>query len=146
MSAISIKRLIDDYLRAVEHGVSLLKQEFKAEDLLAAWLRRDIPKEGTLSDGLRFKFHGVGCFLIYEDMDVNFDFGPKGRSDGFDAWRLWEYSSQCAEQYPEFRSENAVKKALDDLIVEGTVVSPNWEPSRHLLYYTSSVLERGDEA
>src|SRR5689334_16822660 len=93
------RRLIRDYQQAVQMVVSALKMRFGREDLLTAHHQGQIPKEGTVG-AVAFTFHGVGCRGTLGTIEVDFDFGPDGRTDGFDAWRLWDFARQSPAKYP----------------------------------------------
>ncbi len=81
-------QVIDSYQATIENAVELMKTMLGHNDLLSAWMSRKINKESQLTPWLSYKFHGVGCFLIFDCYDINFDFGPNGRCDGFDEWRI----------------------------------------------------------
>lgn len=35
--------------------------------------------------------HGYGIELVIDGMNIDFDWGDQGESDGFDGWRLWNF-------------------------------------------------------
>lgn len=39
-------------------------------------------------DGVQVRKHGYGIELIHPDFQIDFDYGPSGECDCFDAWRL----------------------------------------------------------
>ena len=106
------------------------------DDFLAAYRRDEVPKSGTLDDQheTRYTFHGAGCHVQSVRGEVDFDFGPDGRFDGFDGWRLWQFAAHHQEQYPQFQREAVVESVLGELVADGLVVRPRWLPSPHLCY------------
>jgi hypothetical protein len=43
-------------------------------------------------NGVEVCTHGYGIWLIFPDLDIDFDWGDHGESDGFDVWRLWNFA------------------------------------------------------
>lgn len=134
MDPFAIGRLILDYQQAVRDIVLALQASSGCTDLLAARRQGQIPKDGAIGT-VEYSFHGIGCWACINGVEVDFDFGPAGRYDGFDAWRLWHFAQQFQETYPQFQSEKAVNNALVDLARRGTIECPKLEPSRHLWYF-----------
>lgn len=128
-------QVIDSYLSEIESAVKLMKDLLSYDDLLNAWLNRKVAKEGQLTPKLSYKFHGVGCLLIFDKYDINFDFGPNGRCNGFDEWRLNDYISQKLADYPEYQNPSKLKEDFNELVAAGVIICPRWEPSKHLYYY-----------
>ena len=127
------RKLIGDYQTAVQTVVAALRAGFGCNDLLSARRRGKIPKDGMIS-GVEFSFHGVGCRGIVDGIEVDFDFGPDERTDGFDAWRLWGFAKQKPAIYPQFRQLEDVESALGMLGREGEIECPRTAPSPHLWY------------
>lgn len=129
-------KLIKDYQLHVLDAVQAMQQQFGVDDLLAAWHRGDIPQRGSLDDSheAQFHFHGVGLTFESVHGEADFDFGPNGRCDGFDGWRLWRFATSHADQYPDFQREAVVESVLGELVTDGIVVRPRWMPSPHLCY------------
>lgn len=131
-----VRDLIQRYQEAVDGIVSALRHAFKEWDLLGAQRRGEIPREGTLGE-LEYWFHGVGCRAIANGTEVDFDFGPDGRTDGFDAWRLWTFARQNAARYPKLQRREDVEAALACLEASGEIERPRSAPSPHLWYLRS---------
>lgn len=125
--------LIRRYVEVASRYAANLREEFRQNDLLYAVNSHRMPREGFLPSGARYTFHGVGCTIEDPAVNIDFDFGPEGRSDGFDAWRLCGF----AQQLPEFASLHdlpSIERGLEQLRREGLVRQPRWEPSPHLFY------------
>ena len=43
-------------------------------------------------NGVGFYAHGYGVELKLEGMTIDFDWGPEGETDGFDGWRLYNFT------------------------------------------------------
>ncbi|WHI48193.1 hypothetical protein [Microbulbifer sp. VAAF005] len=109
MISVEFKKVVDDYLAAVGKGISLFKKEVGEMPPLEAWRDKKLPQSGSFPSGVEYQFHGIGCLLIFNDCEVDFDFGPDNRSDGFDLWRLSGYISSCPQKYPAYSEENLKK-------------------------------------
>ena len=144
-----MQNLIRSYQKQVSSVVEALRRELGSNDLLADWHSGAIPQSGTLSGGIHFSFHGVGCTATASDYLVNFDFGPGGRHDGFDAWRLWQFARSKAKDYPDLQDVDDVRREVQRLASRGVVWCPNKYPSGHLFYLSSDPmvedLKRGGE-
>src|SRR5205807_2697053 len=85
--------LIHQYQSAASKAVDGLKASTKARDLLTEWRAGRIAQRGQLQNPKGwYQFHGVGCRFETGGLIVDVDFGPEGRHDGFDGWRLWQFS------------------------------------------------------
>lgn len=127
------RKLINDYQNVVRKVVAALRVGFGCNNLLAAWHDGKIPKDGVINE-IEFSFHGVGCRGIVDGLEVDFDFGPDGRIDGFDAWRLWNFATERPVAYPQFQQLKEVEAALERLARSGEIECPETHPSRHLFY------------
>ncbi len=141
MTAYALQGLIREYLAAVAEAVAILRGEMGRTDLLPAVGSMQIPRRGPLHSGGIYEFHGVGCRVSRSEASVDFDFGPNGRTDGFDAWRLSSYARETGK-YPEFHSEAVTDAALAELDRAGLVFRPGWQPSPHLYYCVEPQTER----
>lgn len=124
--------LIGRYLLATQEANAILRSVAGTDDLLGAVRCGRFPREGVLSE-FAYKFHGVGCQVIRSGVSLDFDLGPGGRCDGFDAWRLAQFA---ASERP-VRCDLGVDQtqlALDELLQHGRVVLAGAEPSPHLYY------------
>lgn len=83
--------LISDYMRDVRIINDLFAKKYQRKDLLRAWREKVIPQYGIIGDNIEYGFHGIGCCVVFPDREVDFDFGPENRIDGFDLWRLTIY-------------------------------------------------------
>lgn len=133
-------RLISEYQLAVLGFVKALCKRYALEEdeyiLRAVRSDRKVPTTGTLDDRFetRFRFHGSGCAFESDRGEVDFDFGPGGRHDGFDGWRLWIYAQSQSEDYPMFQRLEIVESVLGELVTEGMVERPGWLPGVSLCY------------
>ena len=132
MSNSDFKKVVDDYLSAVEVAVSLFKQEIGETAPLKAWHDGQLPQTGKLSDEIEYQFHGIGCLLIFSDYEVDFDFGPEGRIDGFDLWRLNGYLGSCKDKYSGY-SEEQLKNDFAAAVSSGEIYKLHKSSSN--LYY-----------
>ncbi|UVM52597.1 hypothetical protein LOY38_11445 [Pseudomonas sp. B21-015] len=59
--------------------------------------------------------------IEYPEHCVDFDFGPNGRTDGFDAWRLYNYACESPEKYAKYTNVATVESELNQYIQEDMV-------------------------
>lgn len=118
----TLKEAILDYLQVVESGLVLFDQKFETRDILKAWHKGALPKDGRLSDDVEYELHGVGCHIFFPEFDVDFDFAPDNRIDGFDSWRLWKYVRQFEARYPEFQDKRRLETAFEEMMATGALV------------------------
>jgi hypothetical protein len=131
-------RLVGRYTDIVARVVAALKAQAKDSDVLRAVVDGRLPRDGVLGEGGEggeYRFHGIGCEATIEGVEVDFDFGPAGRHDGFDAWRLHLFAKNLPE-FADFHQLSAVESLLARMEQLGLIHSPRWLPSPHLMYLT----------
>jgi uncharacterized protein DUF6896 len=131
-----LRALIDDYIAAVARAVAVLRGHFGDIDFLRAIVSRQVRRVGRIGQ-VSYEFHGVGCWVRLGDCEVDFDFGPGGRHDGFDAWRLHLFAEQSV-RHQALSELDRVEAGLEVLALRGVVHAPRLEPSRHLWYLVDS--------
>ncbi|MFZ2315431.1 MAG: hypothetical protein WAW86_07220 [Gammaproteobacteria bacterium] len=115
MSEKNIVNLINDYLDDIQIFMKLFKDKYQREDVLRAWHEGSIPKSGSVTDKVEYELHGVGCCVYFPHREVDFDFGPGSRFDGFDLWRLKQYLSQ-REDLSGYLSKDDLESEFNRLI------------------------------
>lgn len=116
----TIEKLITGYLSAVEKCLVLFDHKFARRDLVRAWREGAIPQAGKLAEDIEYQMHGVGCSVEYADHNVDFDFASQ-HEVGFDAWRLWQYSTQFPDLYPHYQDREAIEAALAERLSGGSI-------------------------
>lgn len=134
MDSSDVLELIKRYVAAVDRATHELRLQLGHSDLLAAAKNGLVPRSGRL-EGLRYTFHGVGCTVEFDDVCIDFDFGPRGRHGGFDAWRLSRFAAQDGESGAE---SDEIQRGLDELVASGFIVKSEGLPSPHLYYLGKS--------
>jgi hypothetical protein len=133
-----VLELIADYQRAARALVKGLRQLAHTDDLLSGWNGGRIAENGRMElPKARYRFHGVGCRFEIGGRIVDVDFGPDGRHDGFDAWRLIQYANSAFEW--QGVDQDQIESALGRLKESGAVRAPRWQPSQHLLYLSEDI-------
>jgi len=93
-------RLIHTYLAATRKAVAALEAAGITRPASAlGWSLAGIPHEGRLIDDRRYRKHGFGCTVELPSGSVDFDFGPQGQIDGFDAGRLLFFAKDRLEHF-----------------------------------------------
>ena len=144
--------LIEAYQSHVAEACELFRSNLGVTgNILAAWRRipigdydsddePSIPGSGTLDPkrNVTYSFHGIGCRVMFGSLDVDFDFGPHGRHDGFDSWRLHMYA-KSAKPFRELSDQNVIQTELDAMERENFIQHLDESLGSHLYYFTSSL-------
>ena len=109
---------------------------------IATWTDNDtdsgpaIPQRGILDEqqSISYSFHGIGCCVEFGTVVVDFDFGPNGRSDGFDAWRL-QLFAESMPQYRQFANLDYIQSHLTDLYDRGVIRKFDDVVGSHLYFF-----------
>lgn len=136
-----ILNLVNEYVLCADYMCNLFKDHFdlKGEILLRARRLNLIPKEGEI-EGVRFNFHGGGCFFEFQNGCIEVDFGPDGRCDGFDEFRLFDFlQSNGSNKYKSILDENLFKNEFKKLIDDNIIYCPGWYPNPGLFYLADTV-------
>jgi hypothetical protein len=138
-----VSELVREYISCAKYMCNSLKNQFALEEepLLVAYRGKRIPKKGVLEGGIKYDFHGGGCYFEFDGGRIDVDFGPSGRCDGFDLYRLLDFlqsSEIIASKYNEL-DEETIRSELEDLVREKVIVSPGWYPNPSLYYLTSEI-------
>ncbi|WP_407667150.1 DUF6896 domain-containing protein [Myxococcus qinghaiensis] len=112
--------LIHQYLQMVQHLSQRLTESFGVSELLSGRREKTIPRAGTTDSGLEYRFHGNGCWISDGARQVDFDWMPDGRIDGFDAWRLHRFSDDNPAVVG-VRTHDEVQTELDGLRGRGSI-------------------------
>lgn len=90
-----LENLITDYQSWVAHGIKLFQNKIGDEYPIRAWRKGMLSQNGFLGEDIEYNFHGIGCVFFFPNCEVDFDYGPNRRYDGFDLWRLRIYWESC---------------------------------------------------
>jgi hypothetical protein len=132
-----LKLLIFDFLSAVEASLKLLEDKFGSRSLHQLWHDNKIAQRGEIFKGVSYQLHGNGCMIEYPEYCVDFDFGPNGRTDGFDAWRLYNYACEFPEKHAKYTNFATVESELNQYIQENMVKKMDNSTS-NLYFFTQS--------
>jgi len=122
---IQLISIIDEYLMEVEKAKLLLEKYVEGS------------RKGTFAykgKTVRYKFHGSGCLVSYQDYDVDFDydFNDDGRYDGFDPWFLLQFWEYRRSKYPMLEDRDKLEGLLEEFVEEKMLIQnenfyyPNW--------------------
>jgi len=133
--------LIGDYISCATYMCSTLRDSYITNETLLRSRRINlIPKDGELSEGITFSFHGTGCYFEFENGNIDIDFGPDDRCDGFDDYRLYEFLEQTKSGgYKELHDKYVFQGEFEKLISAGVIIKPDWELNSHLFYLRERV-------
>lgn len=120
MSIDQTVNLINEYLNDICIFIKYFKEKYHREDILRAWHDGDVPQSGNVTDTIEYELHGIGCSIFILNREIDFDFGPELRSDGFDLWRLKKYLNQRSDISKHLSIEE-LETAFDCLVKNGTI-------------------------
>ena len=66
------------------------------------------------------------------------DFGPRGRHDGFDSWRLHMYA-KSSKRFRDISNQLIIQSELDMMERENFIQHLDESVGSHLYYFTSSL-------
>lgn len=138
-------KLIKDYIACSTYMCKILKEDFNTngETILRARRINIIPKEGVLSEGIYFNFHGGGCYFKFDNSAIDIDFGPNDRCDGFDGQRLFEFLESSKKVY--FLSKADINQYIDKLLEKNIIINPGWYPNPQLFYLNESLITKATQ-
>lgn len=131
--------LIKEYLSCAKYSCELLKDTYPSnESLLRAKVLGIIPKDGIIND-VYYRFHGRGCIFKYSNDEIDVDFGPGGRYDGFDMHRLKKFLKFREDRFKDLLNDTTFNSQFNILIKEKIIYKlPNYLDD-HLYYLDKSV-------
>lgn len=135
-----LRTLILDYQARVTVACRLIRERLGVTiDHQFSWRQPGIPMQGWLDDQktIEYMFHGIGCAVYFGTTVVDFDFGPNGRFDGFDAWRLSLFA-RSVPQYQQFVDYDRLHQELTSLHQVGELVIFSLGLDAHLFYLPDS--------
>lgn len=91
-----------------------------------------------------YRFHGIGLRLRIGQRRIDFDFGHGGRTDGFDAWRLWLFAKDRPAQFPEFQDRESIEAALAEARKAGEIGTPFLDHHDRLEYRLPIAVHRSE--
>lgn len=125
--------LIDNYQRAVAKAIALLSTYgIPRPATNTAWVMFDMPDLAILPDGVRLMKHGYGCRVKADGIHVDFDFGQDGQIDGFDCYRLYDFTRGKMLTRYGIDSETSLKDLFDSACVAKELIF-----SGYILWYLS---------
>ncbi|GGM35725.1 hypothetical protein GCM10008956_10310 [Deinococcus arenae] len=133
MNNLDIIDLIVLYEAEANHRVKLLRDSLGYSDLLRAFVSREVAQSGIIGE-MSFEFHGVGCRTTRNNIELDFEFGPNGRVDGIDGWRLAQFASSLGDRFIKYSNAKLLSDRLKILVQDGELTAPGWQPSPNLYY------------
>lgn len=143
-----LRSLILDYQTRVAEAVCLLEEQLKLkENGWLSWRQSGVKGSGWLDEArdISYRYHGIGCCVMFDQVDVDFDSGPDGRIDGFDAWRLSIFA-QTVRKHAAFTDCDSRRQELADLHALGELVSFPNQLGSHLFFFPDHVSPTGDDS
>jgi len=127
---ITLQEAIKEYYDMIKQSDKLLRNLYE-EDIspIEAVKRKIIPKSGTLRKDhqeITYKFHGMGCLLVYPDGIVDFDYSIGTFEVGdIDAWKLLGFIKNSRYSSTELNDRDKLFEKLDNLLSSGYIHHSN---------------------
>lgn len=80
------------------------------------------------SDGVIINIHGAGIEIVHPDFEVDYDYGPNGDCDCFDAWRLALHRHRMHGLAGPVLGQLELQALLEDAAAAGRVVPLSGSP------------------
>ena len=112
------------------------------------WMRYGyvVPPEVAVvaeSDGVKIDIHGAGIEVVHPEFTIDYDYGPNGECDCFDAWRLALHRHRSRGLPWPVEGQLELQALLDSAAAMGSVIQlsdssyfvhadfrSNWTPSQ----------------
>lgn len=106
---LQVFRCIEHWVQQADRLCKALRTAYSLDFTRLGRLERNarMGRKGKVN-GIRYAFHGIGCYFETPDLQLDVDFDSQGDWDGFDLWRIqtfidWNYphlrlSSEVIEQ------------------------------------------------
>lgn len=140
-SAQDLHELVSVYLNTVNQFRAELSHALDIKEL-SEWRTFKVPIKGKFNNSKwSYAFHGTGCWIASEKLEVDFEFGNNTNTIGFDVWRLWSFiedNESIKEQYSEFRNKKSLESAFNALTNDGIISKGNIETGEELYYLSKN--------
>lgn len=92
------------------------------------WMRYSYalpPKAAVIaeSDGVKIDIHGAGIEVIHPQFTIDYDYGPNGECDCFDAWRLALHRHRCRGRPWPVDGQLELQELIDSAVRDGTLTA-----------------------
>lgn len=134
MKTKNLENLISEYLAHVKEATDLLEESFGTKNIINLWRSKKIPQRGPVTAGVSYEIHGIGCRVYLSKICIDFDYGPDGRVDGFDPWRLYTYACELPHKYKKYTNKEFLDCEFKKYLNKGTAKKIDGAMSN--LYFT----------
>jgi hypothetical protein len=115
--------LVCEYQSAVNAAIALMvRSGIPLPSSKFDWATNGIPASGFLEGGISYRKHGYGCEVLLHSASVDFDFGGNGEYDGFDLWRIENFSKDRLGKF-KIRSAEELRGLFSASMKRGDFVS-----------------------
>jgi hypothetical protein len=79
-------------------------------------------------DGVKIDIHGAGIEVVHPDFTIDFDYGPNGECDCFDAWRLALHRHRCRRLAWPVDGQLELQALLESAAADGSIAQLSNSP------------------
>ncbi|UVL42179.1 hypothetical protein LOY55_08730 [Pseudomonas sp. B21-040] len=115
----SLEQLVSDFLSMVDKATDLLEEKFGTRCILRLWRANKIEQCGVIVGDITYELHAVGCAVYFPDLCIDFDYGPEGRTDCFDALRLYMFACESPEKFKKYTDKKQIKAEFEEYLTMG---------------------------
>ncbi|MEV9615628.1 DUF6896 domain-containing protein [Aliarcobacter butzleri] len=113
-----LEELIKLYIFNINDLYSKLVDCLETDKLYEINIRREkkIPLKGRCEKySLEYSFHGVGCYISTEYIEVDFDFDDNGKLETFNTWKLWCFvtDNNLDKKFDIFKDRKFLNNSLE---------------------------------
>ena len=131
----SLIDLIAKFNEAQELAVEILESKFdcpRPQSAMEFTTRcvQAIRDKDYQSGGYIIRPHGIGMEIDLGKFKIDFDFGHNGEINGFDSWRLYNFSTENNIK-TALNSEQKIEEAIEQAIIDGYIYKSNGMGSNH---------------
>jgi hypothetical protein len=112
----TLEILINDFIAMVESSTLVFERKFGTRDIRRLWRTKAIKRCGSVTRGVKYELHGIGCRINLSTGSVDFNYGPNGEINGFDVWRLYNFARERPSKYKKYCDKKIIEKELEEYI------------------------------
>lgn len=115
----SFAEVVKRYQELIQKAIRRIEEAHGAASVSAV-LDDLIPASGELPT-VSYFFHGLGCTARLDGYMVSWDWGRDGRTDEFEAWKLWQMTRDHPQEFGPLSLLDRIKVEMNRLHSQGVI-------------------------